>query len=142
MFNGIERNTWGIYIFYITPKKTLETYEDLCELWECNDKKLRTPKVIKKRFKSLNKGKPYCFYVGKSQDLVTRINQHIDQKTKESTYGLKLSEHNNLINNATIKFSYFILDKSPKTNLQAKNYLLTYLEKELRKELEPLVGKQ
>ncbi len=139
---GIHPKTWGIYIFYIKPKKDIATYEDLWELWEGDDKKLKSPKAIKKRFEALNKNESHCFYVGKSQNLATRINQHIDQKTKGSTYGLKLSEHNNFINNNTIQFSYITLDDNPEENFRAKNFLLISLETKLREELNPLVGKQ
>jgi len=142
---GIKDNSWGVYTFYINPKKPVIEFKDFNRLWETNsmNKKLVSPKAIKTRYRPLIKDKSYCLYLGKSENLIKRIEQHIHQKTKPSTYGLKLSEHDRLHLNNTFEFSYFVIKENPqKINEEALKYMLIALEKKLRVELSPLVGKQ
>ncbi len=141
---SVNAKSWGIYVFYIQSRIVIETYEQLNNLWETNSKgeKLKSPKVIKSRFQSLLPKKDNCLYIGKSENIKKRIEQHIHQKTAPSTYGLKISEHNRLHLNTIFKFSYFILKENPKENIGALKHLLISLEKKLRTELRPLVGKQ
>ncbi len=141
---NINKKSWGVYVFYITPKKEISTYENLNKLWETNSKnqKLISPKVIKSRFKKLTIDDSHCLYVGKSEDLSKRIEQHIHQKTKASTYGLKLSEHDQLHSDNTFEFSYFILEEKPVKEKEALKFLLVNLEKRIRAKFSPLIGKQ
>jgi len=142
---NIDKNSWGVYVFYINPTKTISTYADLKNLWETdsNDKRLYSPKVIKGKFKTLNAGQSTCFYVGKSEDLEHRISQHIHQKTKYTTYGLKISEHDRLHTDNTFSYSYFILKVKPTDNIKdGMKCLLVTLERHLRNKLKPLIGKQ
>ncbi len=76
---NIEQNSWGIYVLFIQPKTQISSYEELEKLWETNEKKkkLNSPRVIQSRFQELNTGKNYCLYLGKSENLIKRINQHI-----------------------------------------------------------------
>ena len=140
----IEPKSWGIYAFFIHPKKDISTYVELEELWieKLNNKKLKSPNVIQQRFQKLEKNKTYCFYVGKSENLKKRISQHIHQATNPSTYGLKLSEHDKIHKSNTFSFAYFILKNNPNQNIGAMKFILESLEKHIREELKPLVGKQ
>ena len=137
----IDENSCGVYVFYIKPNEKIDTYESLKDFWESN--KLRSPKVIKSRFKSLKIGESTCFYVGKSENLPHRIKQHINQQTNESTYGLKLSEHDRINSVSTFEYSFFKVCAKPNDeNKDGLKCLLVTLEKCLREKLEPLIGKQ
>lgn len=142
---NINNNSWGVYVFYINPKKKIPTYNDLNNLWETDlkDKRLHSPKVIKSRFNALNIGQSTCLYVGKSEDLEHRISQHIHQRTKYTTYGLKISEHDRLHSDNTFSYSYFIIKTNPTDNIRdGMKCLLVTLERHLRTRLNPLIGKQ
>ncbi len=139
-FDKVNKNSWGVYVFYVKLNQEIPKFEDLEGLW--NAEKLKSPKVIKSRFRELEEGVYHCLYVGKSENLRKRINQHIHQETNPSTYGLKLSEHSKFTKNNEFKVGYFVLDENPSKNLDAMKYLLVMLEKELRAELKPLIGKQ
>jgi hypothetical protein len=142
---NIDKKSWGVYAFYMRPKKMISTYEELNGLWQTglDDKPLQSPRVIKGNFKPLNIGESTCLYVGKSEDLISRISQHIYQRTKPSTYGLKLSDHNRLHIDNTFEYSYFVLKVNPsKQTNDAMKCLLVTLEKRLRSRLKPLIGKQ
>ncbi|CAG0964414.1 hypothetical protein FLAV_00881 [Flavobacteriales bacterium] len=141
----IDKNSWGVYVFYINPKEKISTYDDLNNLWQTdlNDKRLYSPSVIKSRFKALNIGQSTCFYVGKSENLASRISQHIHQRTKYTTYGLKISEHNRLHSSNTFEYSYFITKENPACRFKdGMKCLLVTLERHLRDKLHPLIGKQ
>lgn len=141
----INKKSWGIYVFYIEPRKTISTFEDLNNLWKTNekDKRLHSPKAIKSRFQTMVVGNSICFYVGKSEDLKSRISQHIHQRTKYTTYGLKLSEHDRMHLDNTFSFSYFVVKTDPNSNLKdGMKCLIVTLERYLRSELKPLIGKQ
>jgi phenylpyruvate tautomerase PptA (4-oxalocrotonate tautomerase family) len=141
----IDKKSWGVYVFYINPQKEILTYDDLKNLWktDLNDKPLQSPTVIKGKFKVLTAGKSACFYVGKSENLASRISQHIHQSTKPSTYGLKISEHNRLHSDNTFAYSYFVLKTNPADKIKdGMKCLLVTLERHLRDKLKPLIGKQ
>jgi hypothetical protein len=139
----LKPNSCGVYVFYIVPEKEITTYEELVDLWN-RENVSYSPKVIKSRFgERLEKGECSCFYVGKSENLANRISQHIDQKTKETTYGLKISEHKKINYDHTFYYSYFVVKETQSKSLQdGIQCLLVALEKQLRTELEPLIGKQ
>jgi hypothetical protein len=141
----IDKNAWGVYVFYITPANSILTYEDLNNLWstDLQNNILHSPRIIKKRFQKLNADQSYCFYVGKSEKLEYRINQHIHQRTKHTTYGLKISEHDRLHSENTFSYSYFILKTKPADSIKdGMKCLLVTLERHLRTNLRPLIGKQ
>jgi hypothetical protein len=136
----------GVYVFYIKLKKEISTYDDLSTYWETNKSNESIPyipKIIKERFQPLKIGISTCFYVGKSRNLLHRIQQHISQQTKETTYGLKISKHDRLHEISTFKYSYYVIkDKFDDKKKDAMEFLLVTLEKYLRGKLKPLIGKQ
>lgn len=141
----LESNSWGVYVFYSNPKMSIANYEDLNNLWQTNkdDKRLHSPMAIKGRFKSLTKGELACMYVGKSEDLLKRISQHIHQTTKYTTYGLKISEHDRLHGDFIFSYSYFVIKNKPSEKYKdGMKCLIVTLEKHLREKLRPLFGKQ
>ena len=148
--NNLNQDSWGVYVFYIEPKIDIVGYDDFKKLWEIDHngntiKYIPRAKKYKKsceKFKPLEREKERCFYVGKSQDLIQRIREHINSKTSESTYALKLSKQKKILENAVFKYSYFCLTKEKPKDKDSMNFLLEILEKKIRKELRPLIGKQ
>jgi hypothetical protein len=147
----ITKKSWGVYVFWITQKNDINTFEDLETLWEANSKgdiiKYST-QPIKKRFPpkgGLKAGIEHCFYVGKSEDLASRIEQHINQPNEKTTYGLKLSAHDKLHSVCDFEYSYCVIHKGklkPDSQKNGFQNLLVILEKHLREYLNPLIGKQ
>jgi hypothetical protein len=133
--------TWGIYVFYIEPDCEF-TYDMLCKSWN-QDGYDKYPKTSKTRFlKSINENKlHYTFYLGKTENIAKRIEEHITHKDKHPTYSLKLNGR--LSFNQNILCSYwelpFEFEKFPK---EVKQFLITQLESKLRNKLNPWIGKQ
>ena len=142
--NEIISKTWGIYVFYFVSNSNIDHYENLKNLWDTDksEKRLHCPAPIKHKFTRIDQKKEYCLYVGKSENLKGRIQQHVDQKTAFTTYGLKLSEHDRIHGDFTFYFSYYPLISDPKINLDAYKSILVSLEKEMRANKLPYIGKQ
>jgi hypothetical protein len=140
----ITLKAWGVYVFYVTPLRNINTLAELNELWHGNfdSSILKIPSVITKRFSPLFAGNEYCFYVGKSEELDCRIAQHIHQATAPSTSGLKLSHHTNLLSCCHFSYSFYSIETNPQNNLDALKFLTVSLERHLRNHLRPLIGKQ
>lgn len=137
------KNTFGIYVFYIKP---VEAYslESLTEKW--NQKGYdKYPKIVQKRFSKhtdININTEYVFYIGKSEELGSRIKQHITHKGKTSTYSLKLKGRD-FFNKENITFSYWELPlELSKCSKEIKQFIITQIETELRDRLNPWIGKQ
>jgi hypothetical protein len=141
---NISPNSWGVYCFHIKFRQPISTFAELESIWQTNlaGERLICPKPIKTRFKPLEQNKWHCFYVGKSETLASRISQHIHQKTRETTYGLKLSDHDRLINLCEFTYSSYTLSVNPKAQKDGLKCLVVTIEKFLREELKPLIGKQ
>lgn len=143
--SNIDKKTWGVYAFYIILQTNISTFKELNKLWKTNlkNKRLHSPAVIQNKFKPLMANYPTCIYVGKSEDLASRIKQHIHQETKYTTYGLKISEHDRLHLENSFEYSYFIIKNNPSDGIKdGMRCLLTTLERTLREKLNPLIGKQ
>jgi hypothetical protein len=142
--SGLSPKTWGVYVFYMKPSEAIDSCEDLNELWTTgiDNKPLTCPAVIKGNFKRVVADEWTKLYVGKSENLLGRISQHIYQKTAPSTFSLKLSAHDRFPSTTSFAFSYFTLARNPSGKKDALKCLLVTLEKHLRKELKPLIGKQ
>jgi len=142
-----DEKSWGIYAFFITPVEGQNfTYGQLEEHWKKmkEDKKTgEIPKTIKGRFEGKERDSiksPTCLYLGKSEELGKRIRQHIHSSVK-GTYALKISKHTKLHKIFTFKYSYVQIEPNGdfKDGMQC---LLLTLEKRLREQLKPLIGKQ
>lgn len=77
-------NQFGIYAFFIKPKQNYRDIESLQEAW--NIKSFRKfPKVVKKRYGiSESKDGWFPFYIGKSEILGSRINEHLSHHCQHS----------------------------------------------------------
>lgn len=137
-------NNWGIYVFWVSFDCEFKDYSSLFQLWRTSPegKKIIAPAMIKKRFVPILRGKEYCLYIGKSEDLSKRISQHIHLSAEKNTYGLKLSQMIHLHPIWTVSYSYYQLVDSPELNLDAYRAILVILERRLREKLKPLIGKQ
>lgn len=141
-YTKIENN-FGVYVFYIKPHKKF-TYNTLLKAWK-EPNYSNFPKVAKTRFssyKNINTDEFYPFYIGKSEKLGSRINEHLIHKGKTSTYSLKLNERT-LFKENQISFAYWKLPKELEEHPKAiKQFIITELEKKLRYHLKPWIGKQ
>lgn len=121
----------GIYIFYI-QKKSLDKFEIK---WGNNIKKA-TPKIIKNRIKDHTNTIDWIpLYIGKSEKVISRIAQHITLKKESTTSSMKLR--------AREKFNedIFAVRIIP-LKTEHYSFIAHYIESELRKTINPIVGKK
>lgn len=141
-YNTIS-NQFGVYIFYVKPHVKFTLHSLIDEWTEPNYSKY--PKVVKTRFnthKNINTENFYPLYIGKAEKLGKRIKEHIEHKGKGATYSLKLNGRDNFTKE-NISFSYWKLPKELNEHPKAiKQFIITELEKKLRKKLNPWIGKQ
>lgn len=125
------KNCQGIYIFYI-QKKSLDKFEIK---WGNNIKKA-TPKIIKNRIKDHTNTIDWIpLYIGKSEKVISRIAQHITLKKESTTSSMKLR--------AREKFNedIFAVRIIP-LKTEHYSFIAHYIESELRKTINPIVGKK
>jgi hypothetical protein len=85
-------NQFGIYAFYIKPKKDYIDISSLEKDWNLESFK-KFPKIVKKRFGKYNSDDGWFpFYIGKSEKLWSRIKENLTHDSQHATYGLKLRE--------------------------------------------------
>lgn len=135
-------NTFGVYLFKITPSEEFSLAK-FKHIWKPVGKSLKRPSIIKN---NCNEAKPnieYNFYLGKSEKLLSRIKEHCLHDIDKATYGLKLKEEEYLYQ-SKITVSYFALNdiEKFKPNKEVLQFVITNLEKELRMNLKPWIGKQ
>ena len=124
----------GIYIFYI-QKKSLDKFE---EKWG-NKIERYSPKIIKDRIKhhqehsNLKEWIP--LYIGKSEKVKSRIEEHITKKKESTTSSMKLREREKFDND---NFAVKIIP------LETNHYgfVSHYVESVLRDKVKPIVGKK
>jgi len=108
-------------------------HESVFHMWSPGVKKLRCV-VANKKIGSYLDGEWIPFYLGKSECLYKRINQHVFQDQNQRTFGMKLYSRKNLYG---LKFRVSTLE------VNAKNYykmILPYLETHFRNKLNPIIG--
>lgn len=139
-----EKLGFGVYLFKIIPSKEFDSGEFL-KNWKSKYVPIKTPNISKSRFDAKDDSRDvFDFYIGKSEKLDYRIKEHCFQDKNKTTYGLKLAHRNKLLKSAKFLVSYFEV-KEPKINKEDKDilqFIITNLEKELRREFNPWVGKQ
>lgn len=91
----------------------------------------------KHHFEDLAAGKPIPFYLGKRKSISDRIKNHIESPLDSTTYALKLRARPHLINDLEFTYSYQAFDIPP-----TSYYGVELIEAELRKILNPIIGKQ
>jgi hypothetical protein len=135
-------NQFGLYVFYIKPKAKYLSIEMLEQDW-INKEFSNYPKIIKKRFEANSENKEWIpFYIGKSEKVGKRISEHINHKKNHATYGLKLNDRIDFKLKNEIKVGYWLLSVNENTPIEIKQFIITNFERELRKKLNPWIGKQ
>ena len=135
------RKVPGIYLFFIHPKRDM-TYDEFIQLWKGQTHKGNSSKIKKSKIKVLEKGKPYPLYIGKSEELLSRVSEHCFQPIDKTTYSLKLLHRQEIIEAADFSFGSYELNMQESYNNYLFQFVLVNLERELRSILNPLVGKQ
>jgi hypothetical protein len=133
---------FGIYAFFIKPKEDYTSIEVLEKDWI--DKGFSNyPKIIKKRFETKTKIEDSIpFYLGKSEKVGKRIWEHLHHHKNHTTYGLKLKERDTFKLKNEIKIGYWLLPVDEKIPNKIKQFIITNFESEIRKKLNPWIGKQ
>lgn len=140
--NIIAPQKFGIYVFFIKPENVYQDSESLMDVWNIESFR-KYPKVVKKRFnqcEALDGWFP--FYIGKSEKLGTRINEHLNHHSQHATYGLKLKERTAFLKNNQIELGYWTLPEMEKVPREIKQFIITNLEFRLRGKMKPWIGKQ
>lgn len=135
----------GVYLFELnlesgnlTGKKKTTQINNFAKQWKKkkNDS-FFSSSIIKKR---LVMRQDYTeqwlpLYIGKSKDIYKRIKEHIELSPLKNTYAMKLKHRPNL---QGLEFRVSIIE------LDVKNYdfIVPYVERLLREEYHPLIGKQ
>jgi len=95
------------------------------------------PSRMKHHLAALAAGKPIPFYLGKRESIADRIKNHVESLLGSGTYALKLRARPDLIRNVEITYSYQSFDAPP-----TSYFGVGLIESELRKVLNPILGKQ
>jgi hypothetical protein len=95
------------------------------------------PARAKHHLADLAAGRPIPFYLGKRKSIADRIENHINSPLESGTYALKLRARPPLINGVAFTYSFKAFDV-PATAY----YGVELIEADLRKILNPIVGKQ
>ena len=136
-------NDFGIYAFYVKPKVKYSCVEDLKKIWEIEGFR-KYPKVVKKRFEVQEPCETgwFCLYIGKGEKLKKRIEEHLYHHTTHATYGLKLKDREQFLDDNEIEVGYWHLPEMPGVSREIKQFIITNLESMLRDEMKPWIGKQ
>ncbi len=135
-------NDFGIYIFFVKPEHVFKDCESLMDVWNI-DSFRKYPKVIKKRFRECEaKDGWFPFYIGKSENLGKRVNEHLSHHSQHATYGLKLKDRTEFLRNNKIEVGFWKLPEMESVPREIKQFIITNLEFILRDKMKPLVGKQ
>lgn len=135
----------GVYLFelnldnpYLIGTKRATKIKNFAEAWskKKNDS-FFSSSVIKKRLKLRRDFNEQWLplYIGKSQDLYSRIKEHIDLSTNKNTYAMKLRHRTNLYG---LEFRVSTIE----INIVNYNFIVPHIEHSLREEYNPLIGKQ
>jgi hypothetical protein len=134
----------GLYLIQIKPIDN-EYFKHFETNW-LNEKKSKfSPNLIQSRFennKPITLNNLYPFYLGKAEDIQKRINEHFFHNIENPTYSLKLKHKTDLIKSALFYYSFFEINMTVGQNKPSIQFILTNLESELRKEINPWIGKQ
>jgi hypothetical protein len=135
----------GIYYFEASFQPMAETitfqefHEEFTNKWNELEGTYKSPKFYKKNaeyhFNKIREGKWVPFYIGKRKKIKNRIMEHILGPKSNGTYAMRLKNRN-------LKLKYrmnYITLKSLETD---QYYIVEHFEKELRKQIRPIIGKQ
>ena len=135
------KNQWGIYLFFVnnTFQFNIKEYN---KAKENGFQMSRCPK--KDDLKESEKAEKKCLYVGSSQKLHSRLEQHLTQKNK-SVYALHLSEwfpKKENLKLIVIKMKNQDIEKMQETEKKEKTKKMQKYEDYFWNYYEPLLGKQ
>jgi len=146
----IPHNSSGIYMFWADlssfKENNTESLNALCSQFLDNwDKPTENisyfPKSnqgrTEKTLINIEKGDMFPFYLGKSQNIEKRVDQHLYLKAESSTYALKLSNRPKLLKNIVFEITWLPLETTSETY-----FLVSRVESLLRDLINPIVGKQ
>ena len=139
----------NVYSHFPFSRKQLFFFEkfhsgaEFTEYWKNSLVEGNSSNINNKRIPSIiEKEHWYPLYVGKREDLNSRITEHLYKPCNVNTYALRLNERSKLLKHTEIRV-YFqevcLFNKEYQSEIQ---YILTSLESEIRKNKDPLTGKQ
>lgn len=135
-------NLPGVYAIFIKPKSSV-TLKKLEKAWNLISI-IKFPKVVKYRFNESVKNNPeyYTFYIGKSEKVDTRLNEHITHTSKITTYGLKLNDRVDFLNDNELFYAKYEMDELIGLDPSIIQFVITRIELKLRGKMNPWIGKQ
>lgn len=135
----------GLYLFevdldsmYPNSKKRDTRIKKFADEWQMKKyNSFFSSSIIKKRLKTYEKyDKQWLpMYLGKNHDVYKRLTEHIELSPQKHTYAMKLRHRTNL---NSMKFRVSVIE------LDVENYdfIVPHLERALREEYCPIIGKQ
>lgn len=132
----------GVYAFFITSKHKTNYY-DFEQLWR-DDTIVNYSKVSAINFQRSTQAekKSHTLYLGKSEKIDDRINEHLTQSKNSTTYGLKLNGRTELFKNYELFYSRYELKNMIGLDPSIIQFVITRVESNLRGKMNPWVGKQ
>ena len=135
----------GIYYFEVKFRfSTTDELGDFAKRWGLNVADAQdgnTPRFYPSRAKhhldALRSRKPIPFYLGKRKSIADRIINHVSSPLSSGTYALKLRARPDLLKDLELSFSYQTFAIPPESY-----HGVELVEAELRKLLNPILGKQ
>ncbi|WP_445722593.1 GIY-YIG nuclease family protein [Flavobacterium sp.] len=135
------KNEFGIYIFFIKSDLKWKDYKDLEQKWKEKDF-IKIPKAIKGNYdKSLLIENYIPFYIGKSENILKRVKEHLEHDKSKATYGMKLANRKHF-KLSDFEIGYWQLDLDPSFSKEIKQFIITTIEQKIREKLKPLIGKK
>ncbi len=141
----LKEDAPGIYYFEakFQPMKVNISFEECHEMissnWNELGKDYNYPKIYKSNplshFERIRKGEWVPFYIGVRKMVKLRLKEHIYKPSSDKTYAMRLAERKL---NMKFRVSYVLLDKI----VEDQYFLVEQFEKELRRLIKPIVGKQ
>ncbi len=134
-------NDFGVYLFQIYPTNQFD-FIDFRNNWKSIQMPIHSPSISISRIQFDKCNKWYPLYIGKAEKLSNRINEHCFQDFNKTTYGLKLKHRKSLLENSKIRFSYYRITDKKLFDKNAIQFVMTNLEREIRNDIKPWIGKQ
>lgn len=135
-------NVPGVYVFFIKPKLEINIY-GFEDKW-IDKKIINYPKIVRSRFQvsTQEKKETYTLYLGKSEKVDSRINEHLTHTSQITTYSLKLIDRLELIKDNDLYYSSYEMKELVGLDSSIIQFVITRIESKLRSKMNPWVGKQ
>ena len=145
LLDQVPKKICGVYYFELRFFETwpLNTGSEFAEYWKKSLAEGNSSKVNLKNIPNkIEKQHWYPLYVGKREDLNSRITEHLNKPSNLNTYALRLSHRGKLLEDAEIRFFFQEVCEFNAVYQREIQYVLTSLESEIRKDRNPWIGKQ